>query len=240
VGSQGLPRQGKLLTWSKARTSQMRRLKHQRWSIIFGAPSHLLSTHHSTVVQRCSTGKAAVAQYILSELPDLAKKMTFLWVSYYGLHNLVFTMLVPVEIAPAGKYNVTWPVKPETLFLITGDISTTVEFVEAILKKSELLLPAKYVKCFSDIVTTGDLTTLLGKTSEKDIQYVQVRVEDWDKVWPVFGMEVALQMKFWEEVGLEKSWWKPGVVALNKEDLKIEGLVGLRPALTEADWSPIV
>jgi hypothetical protein len=51
----------------------------------------------------------------------------------------------------------------------------------------------------------------LGKTSEKDVQYVQVRVEDWDwdKLWPVFGMEVALQMKFWE-VGLEKSWWKPG------------------------------
>jgi hypothetical protein len=38
----------------------------------------------------------------------------------------------------------------------------------------------------------------LGKASKKDIQYVQVRVEDWDKLWPVFGMEVALQMKFWE------------------------------------------
>jgi hypothetical protein len=110
-------------------------------------------------------GKAAVDEYILSELPDLAKESTFLWVSYYRLNNLVFSMLVPVKIATAGKYIVTWPVKPETPFLTTGDTSTTVGlFVEAILKKPELsLLKKKYVKCFSDIVTTGRSNNTLGK-----------------------------------------------------------------------------
>lgn len=50
----------------------------------------------------------------------------------------------------------------------------------------------------------------------KDIEYVQVRVEDWDKLWAAFGMEVALQMKVLETAGLEKGCSKPGVVALKR------------------------
>jgi hypothetical protein len=40
--------------------------------------------------------------------------------------------------------------------------------------------------------------------------------------------------------GLGEELVEARVVALTKEDLNIEGLVGLRQALTEADWSPIV
>jgi hypothetical protein len=57
---------------------------------------------------------------------------------------------------------------------------------------------------------------LLGAILNKDIEYVQVRVEDWDKLWAAFGMEVALQMKVLETAGLEKGCSKPGVVALKR------------------------
>jgi hypothetical protein len=79
-------------------------------------------------------------------------------------------MLVPVKIATAGKYILTWSVELKTTFLTTAVTSTTIGLlVEAILKKPELSLLAKYVKCFSDTVTTGDLTTLLGKTSKRNL-----------------------------------------------------------------------
>ena len=39
--------------------------------------------------------------------------------------------------------------------------------------------------------------------------------------------------------GLVEELVEARVVALTKENLNIEGLVGLRQALTEADWSPI-
>ena len=112
VELQALPRQGKLLTWTKARTSQMRRLKHQRWSITFRAPSHLLSPPRTgsglyRIWKAYFECKAAVDQYILSRLPDLTKKTTFLWVSYYGLNNLVSPMLMPVKIVTIGNYIVT-------------------------------------------------------------------------------------------------------------------------------------
>jgi hypothetical protein len=101
-------------------------------------------------------------------------------------------MLMPVKIATAGKYILTWPVNPETPISTAGDTATnTGLFVDAILKKPELTLPAKYVKYFSEVITTEYLTKLSGECSKKDIQYVQVRLEDWDKLWPVFGTEVG-------------------------------------------------
>jgi hypothetical protein len=50
------------------------------------------------------------------------------------------------------------------------------------------------------------------------------------------GTEVAVQMQAWE-LSREKSWCKVGIKAVTKDDLKIEGLVGLQEVLKGADMS---
>jgi hypothetical protein len=112
-------------------------------------------------------------------------------------------------------------------------------YVEGILKKRELTLPAKYVLAESDTITTGGLVKLLADISKKPIEYLQVREADYERLWPMWGTEVAVQMKAWE-VAKGRSWSKEDVKVVTKEDLKIEGLVGLREVLEGADMSIVL
>jgi len=225
--------QGKNLADAAASTST---LEHYIWSAI---PSGLSITNGKASVPHFE-GKAKVDDYIIHSLPDLATKTTFLWVTYYGLNNLYFPMLVPNFIKSSGKYVVMWPVAEDTLVTTIGSPYVNVGlFVEGVLKNPELCLPSKYVLAESDTVTTGELVKLLADISGKPIEYLQVTEADYERLWPVWGTEVAVQMVAWE-VAKERSWSKEGVKVVTKEDLKIKGLVGLRKVLEGADMSIVL
>lgn len=149
-------------------------------------------------------------------------------------------MLVPNFIKSSGKYIVMWPCEPDTPIATICSPHTNVGlYVESILKQPELTLPAKYVLAAPETITTGKLVELLADISKKPIEYLQVTEADYEKLWPMWGTEVAIQMKLWE-LAKDQSWSKEGVKILKKEDLNIEGLVGLREEFEGADMSIVL
>jgi len=225
--------QGKNLTDAAAATPT---LEHYIWSTIPSASvlaSGKISVPHFE-------GKAKVDEYILDSLASLAEKTTFLWVGSYGLNCANFPPLMPNYIKTALKYIVMQPCSPNTPLMTIGSPNKNVgAFVEAVIKKPELTLPAKYVLAEVETVTTGKLVELIAEISGKMIEYVQVSVEDYNKVWPSWGLEVALQQITWESVG-DKSWTKEGVTPVTKENLKITGLQSLKDSLASVDWSSVL
>jgi hypothetical protein len=210
-------------------------LSHYIWSTI---PSASEITGGKISVPHFE-GKAQIDKYILNTIPALAAKTTFLWVGYYGLNSFNFPMIKPTKLGTSGKYIVLQPCSTDTLVSTIALTSKNVGlFVKAILAKPEITLPAKYVLGSTDTITNGGLVELLSEISGKEIDYLKVSAEDYDKVWPVAGKEVALQMQAWEIAG-NQSWTKTGVTVVTKDDLAIEGLVGLRETLEGADWSSI-
>ena len=208
-------------------------VSHYIWSTI---PSASVVTAGKVSVPHFE-GKARIDEYILRSLPKLAAETTFLWVAYYGLNNLQRPMLIPNKITTSEKYALFQPCAPDTPITAIGLPSKDIGlFVEAILRKPDLTLPARYLFAETDTLTVALLADLLSDISKKRIECVTVATADFDKLWPVWGMEVAQQMTAWESAGA-KSWTKEGVKVVSKKDLGIEGLVGLREALFAADWS---
>jgi hypothetical protein len=112
-------------------------------------------------------------------------------------------------------------------------------YVESILKQPELTLLAKYFLAAQETITTGRLVGLLADISKKPIEYMQVTEADYEKLWSMWNIEVAIQMKLWE-LAKDQSWTKRGVNILKEEDLNIEGSVGLREVLEGADMSIVL
>jgi hypothetical protein len=68
--------------------------------------------------------------------------------------------------------------------------------------------------------------------------YVQTSLEEFDQVWPMWGQEMGIMMKFWEEAK-EKSW--SGEEILTADDLGVkDGLVGSKEAFSRIDWTNVV
>jgi hypothetical protein len=211
-------------------------LSHYIWSTI---PSGNTLTAGKISVPHFE-GKAEVDEYIKKTHPTLAAKTTFLLVGYYGLNNIQIPPFKPAFASTAGKYVYLMPCTPETPVPTIGLTSKNVGlFVEAILAKPELTQPAKYVECITDTISNGKLMELIAELSGKQIEYVTMNREEYQKLWPYgVGFEVAQQMGVWE-IAKENCWKQPGETSVTKEDLKIEGLVGVREALNAVDWTTV-
>ena len=82
----------------------------------------------------------------------------------------------------------------------------------------------------------NDWSEVTGKKST----YVQTSLEDFSSIWPMWGLEMGVMMKMWDEVK-EKSWsGEEGI--LTKDDLGLTGtdFVGVKGALKEMDWSALL
>lgn len=159
---------------------------------------------------------------------------------YYGLNNTQIPPFIPALLKPARKYVYLMPCAPETQVPTIGLTAKNVGlFVEVILGKPELTQPAKYVERIVDIISNDKLMELVAELSGKQIEYVTMHGEKYQKLWPYrFGLEVAQQMGGWE-IAKENCWKLPGETSVAKEDLKIEGLVGVREALSSVDWTTV-
>jgi hypothetical protein len=133
------------------------------------------------------------------------------------------------------------PTSPTTLIFSVGDQTANVgPFTLAIAKQPNLTLPGKYVLATTDLMTAGDLLNTWTEVTGKPAEYVEISLEDFDRLWPLWGREMGIMLKFWEEAG-EKSWSVEGEKLLTREDLGIEGtkLVGIKEALASFDWSDL-
>ncbi len=100
-----------------------------------------------------------------------------------------------------------------------------------------MTLPGKFVLASTESLTTGQLLSTWEEVTGKKAEYVEITLEDFDRLWPMWGKEMGLMLKYWEEVG-ERSW--SGEEVVTKEDLGImEPLVGVKDALKSFDWSDL-
>ncbi|KAK0457224.1 putative hscarg dehydrogenase [Desarmillaria tabescens] len=230
---EGEIQQGKNLANAAAATPT---LEHYVWSTL---PSATTASNGKVPVPHIDS-KSRVDEYIRSALPDLANKTTFFWAGFYATNLASF--LPPVK-QESGKYAWVLPCTPKATAPMMGLTDANVGvFVGAILAKPEITLPAKIVLGSVEVLTMGKVLELWGEVNGVETVFVQKDPEEYAASFfagPVFGKELALNMKFFEQ-DLE-GWSKSGEKILTKEDLGIEDaeLVSTQQAFERMDWSSI-
>jgi hypothetical protein len=139
----------------------------------------------------------------------------------------------------SGKHVQLQPTPASVPVLAMGDARINVGiFATSILAQPPLTL-GKFVLAYVEKTTVGGLLETWGKAVGKPVVYVQTAtLEAFNDVWPMWGHEMGVMMKFWEEMQ-EESW--SGEVVLTKEDLGIKsGLVGAEQSFKNVDWSTVL
>ncbi|KAK0457232.1 putative hscarg dehydrogenase [Desarmillaria tabescens] len=226
--------QGKNLANAAAATPT---LEHYVWSTL---PMTKNTTNGAVTVPHFDS-KAHVDEYIISSLPDRAKKTTFFWSGYYATNMASSNSLAKNE---SGKYAWVLPCSPNAATPVVGLTTANVGvFVSAIMAKPDICLPSKYVLGSVEILTMGKTLELWGEVTGVETVFVQKDMDDYVSSFPagpVFGKELGLNMKFCE-FGLS-GWSKRGEKIVTKEDLGIKDaqLVNTKQAFEMMDWTHIV
>ena len=135
----------------------------------------------------------------------------------------------------AGKYIWLQPVPETTPVKTLGATSPNVGlFVKAILTQPQLTLPGKFVLADVETTTMGGILRTWSKATGKESQYIQVGLDDVDRLWPAWGREMGTMVRMWDELQ-DRSW--TGEEVITKEELRVEGLVGLEESFKQMDWS---
>ncbi len=193
--------------------------------------------------EKVSNGKYVVPHFdakakidiMIKEKAELHAKTTFLWVAWYAT-NYLFPMFTPNFTKSSGKYVQIQCTPPTTPQFSIGNAGINVGvFALNIFAKPEVSLPGKYVLAYNQATTIGDLLKDWSLATGKPSVYVQTSLEDFDAVWPKWGYEMGVMMKFLDEFG-DKAWaTEPFVVA---KDLKItDKLVTIDETYKSMDWS---
>jgi len=208
-------------------------LKHYIWSTL---PNGMKITNGKYLIPHFE-GKNKIDEYIRNN-KALFSKTTFLWVGWFA-SNYVFPTFTPNFLKTSGKYVHLSTASPNAPVLSIGDATKNIGvFTSAILAQPNLTL-GKFVFAYVEETTTGQLLQTWSKATGKPSAYVQVvSVEDLNRLWPQWGQEMGIMMKFWEDYG-DKSW--SGEEVLTKKDLGLEGekFVGIEETYKNQDWSAL-
>ena len=125
--------------------------------------------------------------------------------------------------------------------LLSGDTRSNVGlFVSAILANPRVSLPGKFVVVTTQTLSAGDVLKTWSAVTGKAAEYVKVSLEDFDRVWPMWGMEMGLMLKFWDEAR-DKSWsGEEGIIGAKELGIKESELVGLKEAFVKLDWATVL
>lgn len=219
--------QGKNMANAAASTTT---LKHYIWSTL---PDGKRITSGKYLVPHFEA-KNDIDRYIKSKA-ELYAKTTFLWVTWYAT-NYTFPMFTPVHVPASGKYLQIMPAHHSTPILTIGDARTNLGvFTNAILAKPSLTFK-RYVAAYTETSTIGELLNVWGKATDRQVAFVQVNdLEQYDNVWPKWGMEMGVMMAFWNEYK-ENSW--SGEDFLTKKELGLEGakFLGIEDSYKTVEW----
>lgn len=238
--------QGKNLANAAAKTTT---LKHYIWSTL---PNGKKISNGKYLVPHFE-GKNKVDDYIKS-IVALYSKTTFLWITFYA-QNYGFPMFTPnfvvssnhalgqkpmnrpnIKQKTSGKHVQMQPVPSTLPILSIGDVTKNVgKFTSAILAQPQLTR-GKFVLAYVEEITIGHMLQTWSMATGNPSVYVQTAsLEDFDSVWPKWGQEIGIMLKFWEESG-EKSW--SGEDVLTSKDLGImDKFVGIEATFESIDWS---
>jgi hypothetical protein len=112
--------------------------------------------------------------------------------------------------------------------------------VTAILAKPEVSLPGKFVLAKTQTLTAGEVLQTWSAATGKQAEFVKVSLEDFDRVWPMWGMEMGIMLKFWDEAK-EQSWsGEEGILEAKDLGVRTEELVGLKEAFQGLDWAAVL
>ncbi|KAK5132627.1 hypothetical protein LTR08_008826 [Meristemomyces frigidus] len=174
--------------------------------------------------------KDRAADKIKSSLPDLAQKTTFLWIGLFVSNFWTFPMMRPTELPNSyGSHIYTQPCAGTTYLNISGNVEHNLgSFVNAVLRKPEISLPAKYALVYTNAMTIDEMLAVWSEVTGKRVTFVQCTSAEYESLWGPYGKELALQFKALEA---QPDWTvahKPNVITGIPEG----DLVDLRAALT--------
>ena len=137
---------------------------------------------------------------------------------------------------PADKYALIQPVGSQTQLVQAGDQRKNVGmFVDAIVEQPGLTQDGRVVFAESgEVHTQAEQLAIWGRVTGTSPVYLQVSLDEYDKLFPMWGAEWGIMMQYFEWAGGKKSWsCEQGV--LTKEDLGVIGLVGFEEGLRALD-----
>jgi hypothetical protein len=173
--------------------------------------------------------KNIVDRWIRSQ-PELIKKTTFFWVTFYA-QNMLWDPLLPIHVPSANMYVQVTNISGKTPIVSIGDASANVgKFVAAAIARPNHTRNGAVVLASESETTWEEHLQFWAKAQGKKARQVIISDEDLDSLWPVLGNEINLMMKFWEEAG-DRSWEVPkGVRLFTRAELGVSGLVNATEA----------
>ncbi|OQN98185.1 hypothetical protein B0A48_15461 [Cryoendolithus antarcticus] len=156
------------------------------------------------IAKAVAKSKDKAADIIKETLPDIAGKITFLWIGMFSSNFAAYPMMKPFEIPGSyGSHTVVFPISADSRLPFGGDVTTNVGvFVGAILAKPDVsrgkavLVKTEdgtlqeYVQPFIDV--TGRRTTIL-----------QVSLDQYEQIYGPYGKELGLMFK---ALGSNSDW----------------------------------
>jgi len=207
-------------------------LEHYIWSTL---PSSVANSKGKWHIPHFEA-KAAVDEYIINDLPSLASKTTFFWITFYAT-NLVFPNFSPNPIKSSGKYAWIVPMASSTPMTNIADHRHNVGvFTLAVLKNPEQT-KNRYVLAETETTTAGEYIAKWAKATGNETIYVQVSLEAYDQLYPGLGQEMGSMMQYWEEY--PQHWRKDGVEPVTRHELGIKSsdLISVEQVMASEKWT---
>jgi putative NADH-flavin reductase len=243
-------------TFAKADAEEAMKVEYSQGVNIASAASKTPSLEHliwSTLPdsRKISNGEYLVPHFdaktridaYIKQNKALLGKTTFLYVTYYS-SNLFYPPMTPNLVKSSGKYVWAMPLPADTPLVHIGDHTTNVGvFARAILANGEKTRGGKYVLASVLDNTFGESLADWAKESGKTDQtaVVQTSFEDYEVLWPKWGTEIGIMLKWWG-VAKDQSWSVPtGEPLLKAADLGLSKKDFVMPgeAWKAMDWSSV-
>lgn len=234
--------------------AQSSTLEHYIWSTL---PSASKTSGGKAPVPHLDY-KAEVDEIIRKEMPELARKTTFLFFGFYGSNMAYFPFCKPLEwvgvipsptyaswyIELGGNYSADnaekpgaygahiWvqPIDPALTMPNAGDMTVTPGlWVSAILAQPEKT-QGKYASVATETLSFAEHLAIWSEVTGKRASFVRCSYEDFVKVWGPPGEEYAMQLRWHEFVSDWADALKGDFVSMEELGIKANG-VGHRGAL---------
>lgn len=112
--------------------------------------------------------------------------------------------------------------------------------VKAILELGPQRLGGKYVVGRVETFTAASMLELWSEATGKAAAFVQISLDDYEKLWPSWGTEMALMYLWWDKAGRD-CWVVPGEECLTVQDLGLDksDFVSTRAAMLTQNWDDL-
>ncbi|ORY04863.1 hypothetical protein BCR34DRAFT_591066 [Clohesyomyces aquaticus] len=203
-------------------------LEHYIWSTL---PNAKNSSNGKAPVPHFDY-KADVDDRIRAELPDLAKKTTYLWLGFYPTNLAFFPMVKPIEYPGAyGKWVQMLPTPADALIPVSGDMNVTPGvWVRQILANPELS-KGKYTMVAPEVLSFAEMLKIWSEVTGRPAVYVECSFEAYEELWGIGGKEIGVQFKYGEVVSDWTKTTSEGFVSMKELGITEEEAPGMKKAL---------